>query len=213
MKYYCFDDTFWNSIDSDTKAYWLQFAQADGHVSKDGYSFVLHLGNEDYSHLEKFRRAILSNHPIKVSVSAGENHPTSACIFLMCGKEWIDSLAQYDLVYLKRETRKWLTDLPFQTSLLRGEFDANGSIHIKDNGGRFSISANKQICEGAMTVLMNNGLREQRLFIPNKESMNSWRFEYTAKDDLVKIYEILYTGAEVWMDRKRSKFEQIIGER
>lgn len=54
--------TFFENIDTPTKAYWLGFLVADGHIQKNNYKASLI--SKDKEVIEKFKKAIESEHPI-----------------------------------------------------------------------------------------------------------------------------------------------------
>ena len=63
---YQVDSNFFDEIDSEEKAYTLGFVIADGHVSKQG-SLMIGLNYQDVDIIEKIRKSMGSNHPIKVN--------------------------------------------------------------------------------------------------------------------------------------------------
>ena len=51
--------------DSSDKFYWIGFITADGNISKNFLSLAIQLKGEDREHLEKFKKFICSDAPIK----------------------------------------------------------------------------------------------------------------------------------------------------
>ncbi len=63
-RHYAVDESFFDIIDTEEKAYWLGFLAADGTV---GSNFVsLGLQERDGEHLRKFTSSLQSNHPVVV---------------------------------------------------------------------------------------------------------------------------------------------------
>ena len=58
------DESFFDNIDTEEKAYWLGFMYADGCVNTSSNSFELSLKEEDYDHIVKFKNALHSEHKI-----------------------------------------------------------------------------------------------------------------------------------------------------
>lgn len=65
-KKFQFNENFFETIDSEPKAYWLGFLFADGYILTNSNSFGLSLSTKDISHMEKFLKDISSNHKINI---------------------------------------------------------------------------------------------------------------------------------------------------
>ena len=65
-KKYNVDESYFENIDSEEKAYWLGFLFADGCVKKNAgsYTVALQLAEKDKGTVEKFKKSIKSEHPI-----------------------------------------------------------------------------------------------------------------------------------------------------
>jgi len=65
-KKYNVDESYFENIDSEEKAYWLGFLFADGCVKKNAgsYTVALQLAEKDRGTVEKFKKSIKSEHPI-----------------------------------------------------------------------------------------------------------------------------------------------------
>lgn len=70
---YNYDRNYFETINSEEKAYWLGFIAADGNVAKKMNSMRINLNEIDRKHLEKFRESIKGNQPIKDSIRE-KNH-------------------------------------------------------------------------------------------------------------------------------------------
>lgn len=60
---YTSDETYFDHISNESRAYWLGFIAADGNVYRNTLSIQLH--QADFAHLEAFRTAIHSSSPIE----------------------------------------------------------------------------------------------------------------------------------------------------
>ncbi len=65
---YSFDEDYFEIIDNEHKAYWLGFLYADGYVNSQKSSFELRVQEKDLSHLEKFKKDINGEIPIRKTV-------------------------------------------------------------------------------------------------------------------------------------------------
>ena len=76
---YKYDKQFFNKIDNEEKSYWAGFIAADGNIRKDFLKMRIELNIKDYSHLEKFKKSINGNNPIKESI-----RPNNHSCFISC---------------------------------------------------------------------------------------------------------------------------------
>ena len=85
---YVFNEDFFETIDSEEKAYWLGFIYADGYITGDDRCGIA-LKNIDNIHLEKFKKSIDSNHKISVYKSQyNENcNITEYCRIILISKK------------------------------------------------------------------------------------------------------------------------------
>ena len=66
------DDSVFDKIDTEEKAYWLGFLYADGSISSSSYQIELSLSSVDVNHIKKFKRFLndsrLDDDVIKLSM-------------------------------------------------------------------------------------------------------------------------------------------------
>jgi DNA-binding transcriptional regulator WhiA len=64
---YTVDHTYFNKINTESKAYWLGFIYADGFITTSKYSkyFGVSLSEHDEDHLEKLKNAMQATNPLK----------------------------------------------------------------------------------------------------------------------------------------------------
>ena len=119
---------FFDVIDTEAKAYWLGFVAADGSISKGVLKIAL--AWVDAGHLEKFRAALASAHPIKRRVAGGGYKPGAVSAeFSVRSAELAMALAQFGIIPRKSHTVRPPTlrdDLVHH--FWRGVFDGDGSI-------------------------------------------------------------------------------------
>jgi hypothetical protein len=73
-KRYTFDETFFEKIDTEEKAYWLGFLYADGYITsptaQKNQAFGMNLAIEDKAHVEKFKTSLKATYPIHIYSNA-----------------------------------------------------------------------------------------------------------------------------------------------
>lgn len=199
---YKYNKQFFNNIDTEEKAYWAGFIAADGNIRKDFLKLRIELNIQDYSHLEKFRKSITGNNPIKESVRPN-NH--SCYIDVNC-KEMCLALNDLGITPKKSLTldiniKKIPKDL--RRHFIRGYFDGDGSLN---NYKR----ENYNYLEWELSFISSNRFLNQILEELNKERKlyscgNNYRFCFKSKKDIFEVIEYLYKDATIYLDRKYEK--------
>ena len=199
-----FDTTIFEKIDSEEKAYWLGFLEADGCLHNGGGDYRIELGlkEEDYHHLEKYRDFIGKNN--KISHRDGTNSYRF---------NFRDKKVHADLIKLGCTPQKSLT-LQFPTNqqvsdelllpFLRGYFDGDGSFWYKNRFG-LNILSSKDFL---------NGLKRRYILF---SELNIYPIHYDRPDKGQRIQtgnrqlvnqflNDIYSNANIYLDRKYHKY-------
>lgn len=132
-KYHC-DDSVFEVIDTEEKAYWLGFISADGSVYEretSGSTLTINISQNDKHHLEKFRRFMVTNSEIKTMKGVGFNEGgTPTCRITINNTKVVNDLKKLGVVPNKSLTLK-PANVPDELvrHYLRGYFDGDGSLY------------------------------------------------------------------------------------
>ena len=138
-----FDETVFDTIDTEEKAYWLGFIFADGYISsksnkKSDYNFEISLKGSDTSHLEKFNIFMKHIHNnIRIgSVRCGKKQ-CSRCRWSIRNKHLWETLNSHGCTPRKSLTLQFPDEHIFQSKdlirhFIRGYFDGDGCITYCD---------------------------------------------------------------------------------
>ena len=217
-----FDENYFENIDTEEKAYWLGFIAADGSVVKsskyNSYRLYINLSYVDELHLEKFKNAIGAN-DIKLqkyTSTKGFCNPsgsTTSRIVLNSFKMCAD-LAKYNI----HQRKSYDIEMPnicndLIRHYLRGLFDGDGSYHyhydIKNNRYRYMfeiVSANKIFVEQIQRYLLSVGIKTN---LYHRKEFNYFRLMTASKRELLKLIDLIYSDATVYLDRKYEKINEI----
>jgi hypothetical protein len=213
-KKYNFNESFFEKIDTENKAYWLGFLFADGFVRKRGNSFniELKLASRDRNHLLKFKEAIESNNKIKDSFIK-RTYKSKDVIYYSSGlclssKKMFQDLERHGCV----ERKSLILEPPKNVSedliphFIRGYFDGDGYIsnYILRSKKEYKIGILGTQCllEWINKILSQNGLSKRKINFRNKISI----IQYNKKDkDL--FFDYLYKNANIFLERKYIKFK------
>jgi transcriptional regulator with XRE-family HTH domain len=225
-RYSC-DHSFFDTIDTEVKAYWLGFVAADGNV----YNNILKiaLSSRDREHLVRFKGDLHSDHPISNYVATTKPPGSKKAKIMTVSSVSISSpqltggLAAYGIVPRKTFTNRWPDFLPgdLLRHFLRGYFDGDGCFHVsanayvrKKDGQRraqlhWSTVGSEAFCSGARTYLMDE-LKLNEVRLGGTKSPGIVTLRYGATLVATKIYDLLYKDATVYLPRKREVAEPYV---
>jgi hypothetical protein len=197
------DHSYFSKL-TDESAYWLGFISADGCVHKA--HLRIDLGVKDMPHLLKLRDALSSTHP----VSQIPSRPSIAR-FVVSSPDIVKDLGTYGVVPNKTFKLEFPSNIPddLLRHYIRGFFDGDGCA----SRGCFSVVGSYLFIKGLQDYLVNVvGIRRNKLTqLPNKNP-NTASLANAAKHDIALIYDYMYSGATVYLDRKRILLEPAIGQ-
>lgn len=204
-----FDNTVFDSINSEEKAYWLGFLFADGYVSSDKNTVAVSLKDTDSGHLTKLKNFFkATNHTVSHRKVRSNGKEYDACSFQVCDKH-----LKSRLIELGCHPRKSLI-LTFPNAsifanpdlvypFIRGYVDGDGCLTFSKSG-RLEISI-------LGTEAFLSGI--QKAFPDRFKSIHHIK---RTKSDICKISNtgtnadyvanILYQGANIYLQRKFDRF-------
>lgn len=201
---YMVNKDYFETIDTEEKAYWLGFILGDGYISdgsKQRYILEITLAAKDKNHLLKFLKCLNSEFSL---------HKTKRGMYrvTVCSKKMNNDLKRAGIAPRKSLTAKFpKVRKDLEIHVLRGLFDADGTICIHSKrikrypswslvGTRHCLNKSKEI-----------------LGITNKicHDHSIWKIKKNGLPSVKLIYEKLYKGATIWLDRKKERFEEYYG--
>ena len=207
-------DTFFNTIDTEAKAYWLGFIAADGNVYKNTLAFGL--AARDQGHLERFLNAIEGNY----AITRRPNSLGMDSVWLKVNSvRFVDALAKHGIGPRKSLTLAWPnvpTDM--ERHFLRGYIDGDGSWHWGPSRvGRptwsISVVGAETFLRKAMDCLVYGcAVRRVTIADASKASRGVKRFSYGGNRQIARIAHYLYDGATVYLPRKKERADEAITE-
>jgi hypothetical protein len=213
---YRLNETYFDSVDTEAKAYWLGFVTADGcvQVGKIGANgwqrngLYVKLKASDAGHLEKLKAAMSAESPVRLVPQTGLAGPGAEIAL-------ISAHLTESLIRLGVTPRKSLTVVPWEgpDSLMRhywrGMFDGDGTIvkhphrhnkwHIRMLGTEATVEAFRvwaAAISGSVAKIYPNG--------------NIWSWTAGGLASPQVIVRELYSGATVFLDRKYERAQQLM---
>lgn len=129
---YNYDETFFEKIDTEEKAYWLGFIAADGSIISNETILEIGLAKKDEQHLEKFIKSIKGSKEMikQKKQNAGKGKLYDAVRVSVCSAKMCKDLKKQNITPNKSLTLGFLNhiDKNLIKHYLRGYFDGDGSI-------------------------------------------------------------------------------------
>ena len=204
---YIINDTYFDNIDTEEKAYFLGFLYADG--SNDGYRTYLKLKEEDKEILEKLQILIKSENPIKKVVEQYKNQDYISYKLVLNSKKLCESLEKVGCVKNKtfKLTYPHFINKDLQRHFIRGYFDGDGCISYSSNFRSVVIAGNKTFVEDLQKILIHDlNLSKTKIRI---QENNFSRLEYSGWRNCFKLRDYLYIDSTIYLDRKFQKFKNL----
>lgn len=217
-----------NQITTPEAAYILGFYIADGCVT--GNKFVITLSKKDKEILEKIRDYMspvtkLCYKPERVNKAGITTHPMYS--FSFACKEIVSKLEELGLgqkkTYLEKSIRN-IVPKEFMWDFIRGYWDGDGNITSSEvtkkvtlkngeettyqynNIGFTIISKDLLILEELNKFFLESGI-STHVYPDNK---GNYLVGTHSKSEVEKIYNNLYTSSNLYLNRKRIKFDEIM---
>ena len=208
-KQLCINPNYFQTIDSNKKAYFLGLLMSDGYICENVYSkeFGIALQSSDKYILEELQKEIA---PLKKI-----NHYKNSYKFSLANNQIYNDLKKYGIKEQKSNIDYTLPKLEdkYMHAFIRGYFDGDGCITIKSTG--YSVVS---FCCNSKVFLEN-----LKLYLESKNIMcrnivceqNSIRKKpiyvlYLSKrENQLKFQNFIYSDKEIYLTRKYNKFMKI----
>lgn len=214
VRKYTINKYYFDEIDTEEKAYWLGFLYADGCVFRR--SLLVRLSSIDKGHLEKLKKCLDSDAPIKTGKQNSFGAITEYVILEINNAYMVNSLKRLECIENKTHTLKYpiieIFPEKFQYDFIRGFLDGDGSIkHTKLNKKRglidklyeVSFTGTEKMLKGIQSVLKTNTIPKE-----NKKK-HCWEYRFGGNLQVIEILNKLYKNATVYLDRKYKIYNEL----
>ena len=205
------NETVFDKIDTEEKAYWLGFLYADGNISISGNRLEVRLADKDYHHLEKFKEFL----NLETKIRKGTTKTYAFCHLSVRNKHLWNMLKDKGCIPRKSLVLEWPYNVIKNKSLLihflRGYIDGDGCLYIRYPKKEYSL---RTIIEIVGTY---DFLQQVKVFlggqgtIENKTTKNWANKAFRLRFNSVfsrQLARILYENAHVYLDRKYQKYKE-----
>lgn len=210
---YDVNETYFEKIDTDEKAYWLGFLYADGHNSEyPNWRITLKLQNRDMEHVKKFNSVLYPTNDKKITIRKSDGSVES----IIHSKKICEDLSKLNVVNKKSLTIKFPDSTMVPDNLLvyfiQGLFDGDGSVSLtaktKTPCACLDFSGSLNLIKQLKIVLKEKtgiefGYKERKY-------VNTIAVIYIkGNDKVLKFLNWLYFDSKFALPRKYQKYQYI----
>jgi transcriptional regulator with XRE-family HTH domain len=211
---YNLDETYFDKIDTEEKAYFLGLLYADGNNFTPNHTVSISLQESDKEILIKFKNAIKSTRPIEKIIKKLKNRQTQYRVNIT-NSNFSKILFNKGLIPNKSLILTYPTFLSpsLNTSFIRGYFDGDGCIYsnFKNHDYSFSIVGTKKLLTNIQNIMIKDlKLNQTKLYNPKSQKHNNlYIMSYSGGKNIRLIREWLYKDSTIYLQRKFDKFKTI----
>lgn len=222
-KYTLKDHSVFDKIDSQEKAYWLGFLMADGNVttktedSRSGWSLKVGLAIDDADHVYKFADflGVESSNDNEKGVAKTEKAATVSVV----SRPIVEALMGYGctprksltVTYPKRELSR-----RYNKDFIAGFFDGDGCVGASKRYANGGCGIHVIFTSGSYNFLMSlqkvlaDEAAVARFHLMKQKECNAYHLTAYRKNDVLRIYHYLYGTATTFLERKKTKYEELL---
>lgn len=207
---YSFNEKYFDTIDSENKAYWLGYICADGTIYKkdtqNSGTLKIETKLDDKELVEKFRTDIGSNHNIKIYGNKYFPGYKSARLVLK-SNHLIETLDKYGISACKSLTISFPSLMEkniYCNAFIRGYFDGDGSICLYKTGiFDIKIAGTKQFLEKIREITNIKA----RISLPKSKI---YELRISSNLEREKFLSYIYKDSTIYLNRKYKRYQQFL---
>lgn len=209
---YNLNETYFETIDNENKAYIVGFIYADGSIDtskKGSYYFRICLSIKDIEIINFIKKELQYNGPNKIIIIKDMEY----VLLDICSKKIVSDLINIGVVKNKTYESEKLPTIPneFIYHMIRGYFDGDGSIYSNKNKKGFleytvNFSSNMFILTEIKNLLSKVEISSSKIRYRNKTSIHSGMLDIRGSVNIEKIYHLMYDNSNFYLKRKYIRF-------
>lgn len=207
MLKYNIDENFFDTIDTQEKAYVLGLLWADGCNKTDRHSISLKLQDTDKHILEDIKELMHAGQPLAFYKRRKDTHHDMYSLDI-CNKHMSVTLEKLGMVGAKSlvlEFPMWL-DESLYPSYLRGYVDGDGCIYKQKGQYCVSITSTRNFCTYVQSYLQSIGISSKiYCYNPNGITVSLY---ISDKNNTKKFLDWIYQDATIYLERKHDLYIQ-----
>lgn len=222
MGKYHVNNNYFSCIDNEWKAYWLGFLYADGCNDMSSCCIRLRLQARDVGHIQSFKDSLQSDAPIKKITShphmvngrlvgATEQYEINVCNLQLC--QQLNSLGCVpNKTYVLQFPSYNQVPKRFMRHFIRGFLDGDGwiSYNEKEKTPYLGFIGMEQFLISLRDFIVAEcGVRTVAIRKRKSRETAAKEITWSSFLDCEKIYNYLYNGCNIYLERKLKKFDEV----
>lgn len=210
---YTLNETYFDVINSNNKAYLLGWLWSDGHNSMRN-QIIISLQESDKNILDIFNKELESNRPIKYidrSKDKDYNRKNQYRLTIV-NKHMSDSLRKLGMTHDKGLTAKFPKNISkeFYSSFIKGYFEGDGFLSKNPKECRMNFTGTIWVCEKIQDILFNEIGINSYLTIPhNKKDKPTRTLVIAGRNQVKKVLDYIYSDSNYRLERKYEIYQNI----
>lgn len=212
-----YNESFFDVIDTEEKAYWLGFLYADGNTNDFGkWEVSISLAYKDKHHLQKFISLISPTLQFQEFNAKCFGKEYRSAKVRITNKRITESLIRQGCVPAKTLVLQFppesIVSRQLQRHFIRGYFDGDGNAYVSKNKWvvLFRLIGVPSFLETIQDVFERDIKGYTRTKLYQKRNQKAFEFKKGGRNVVSPIVHYLYLDASVWLERKYDKFLEII---
>lgn len=215
QRIYTLNESYFDSIDTEEKAYILGLLYADGCNYTVRGAITLTQSEKDKDILDKVADSIGSNAPIRCDKFDMQlDGRLSRYKLCVTSKHMSQKLAELGCVNAKTYVLTfpmWL-DKSLYNHFIRGYFDGDGHVGLRGSVSSFNITSTLSFCESLNEIFIDNcGTSSCQIDTRHPERNNNIRtLRKCGNHEIIKILNYLYYDSTIHLQRKYNKYKEVL---
>ena len=219
---YKLNESFFENIDNEQKAYILGLLYADGYVGNEHFNNIV-LQLKDGEMIEQIAKVLDFTGTIRKSKKGGFKNSKVGYVLNFSSEIMANSLRNIGLYPNKSLTLNNIPNMPesLLRHFIRGYFDGDGSIILSKHSSYHTVAGVIKKYEYPCYTFMILGTREfiekvviimnlNRYIITNTKTEEIKCLRVCAKQDAHYLYNYLYDNSTIYLERKYSKWLEVL---
>ena len=204
------DIDYFETIDTEAKAYYLGLMLTDGNVHKikrntEQYRIQIALQSQDRDILERFKKELHSSNKI----IHYQKDKRDECIFGIQSTKMAYDLSKQGITPNKTFIAELNYNIPpdLFRHYIRGIFDGDGTVYYSNEHLHFGFYGTHKLITQVQDWLIEQ-INLTRHKITDKETVSFTT--YQKRKDIENFYNLIYTDANFYLKRKKEKFDNYL---